>query len=73
MEAMSQEVYPFAAQLSAALEGAVYPLTPRELVCVARENEAAKLIVTLLAALRPGAYRSLDEVTDRAEPFSAGL
>lgn len=65
-------LHPLARQLSDALQGAVYPLTRRELLLVARENEAPPMLLTLLSGLRKvGPYASLavvQEAMDEGEP-----
>lgn len=65
-------LHPLARQLSDALEGAVFPLTRRELVLVARENEAPPMLLTLIGGLRrEGPYASLavvQEAVDEREP-----
>ena len=61
-------VFPLAKQVSAALEGAVYPLTRRELVLVARANEAPRTLLSLLEGARDATYRSLDEVQVALSP-----
>ncbi|HEY8207940.1 MAG TPA: DUF2795 domain-containing protein [Myxococcaceae bacterium] len=55
-------VFPLAKQVAAALEGAVYPLTRRELVLVARFNEAPKTLLSILEGIPDARFRSLDEV-----------
>ena len=54
--------FPLAGQVASALEGAVYPLTRRELVLVARANEAPRTLLSLLEGIPDGDFRSLDEV-----------
>ncbi|MCE9666875.1 DUF2795 domain-containing protein [Myxococcus stipitatus] len=56
--------------LHEALDGAVFPLSREELVWVARENEAPATVLSLLGALPPGEFASLDAVTDRLEKAS---
>lgn len=61
-------VFPLAKQVAAALEGAVYPLTRRELVLVARFNEAPKTLVSILEGIPDARFRSLDEVQVAVSP-----
>lgn len=60
-------LYPLARQVSEALVGAVYPLARRELVWVARENEAPATLLTLLSDLKAGPYLSLADVQEALE------
>lgn len=48
--------------LQRALDGAVFPLQPRQLALLARENEAAPVLLTRLSTLEARAFASLDEV-----------
>jgi hypothetical protein len=64
-------VFPLAQQVAAALEGAVYPLTRRELVLVARFNEAPRTLVSLLEGIPDARFRSLDEVQVAVSPLPA--
>jgi hypothetical protein len=45
-----------------ALQGAVFPLSREHLVLVARENAAPAALLTLLAGLQRGDFRSLEAV-----------
>lgn len=56
------DVYPLAGQVSSALQGAVYPLSPRELGWVAVQNDAPKTVISLIAGLPLRRYESLDAV-----------
>lgn len=56
---------PLAIQLDIALEGAVYPLRRREIVLVARENDAAPPLLTLLSGLPDQIFGSHDDVSER--------
>ena len=60
--------FPLAKQVAAALEGAVYPLTRREVVLVARANEAPKTLISILEGIPDGRFRSLDEVQVAVSP-----
>ena len=53
---------PLAQQVSDALPGAVYPLSPLQLVVIARENEASPILITLFSGLPPRPFSSLREV-----------
>lgn len=72
LESRLGSLHPLARQLSDALQGAVYPLSRRELVLVARENDAPGMVLTLLEGLRQqGPYASLavvQEAVDEREP-----
>jgi len=57
-----EPAFPLAGQVASALEGAVYPLTRRELVLVARANEAPRTLLSLLEGLPDAGYRSLEDV-----------
>jgi uncharacterized protein DUF2795 len=61
-------VYPLARQVASALDGAIYPLTRRQLVLVARNNEAPKTLLSLLEGLPDSHFRSLDEVQVAVSP-----
>ena len=54
-----------ASSLRQALQGAVYPLSAEQLSQVARENGAPAAVLTLLAGLPRGSFRSLDAVESR--------
>jgi len=53
-----------ATELSDALAGAVFPLSRRELVLVARENEASRGMLATLSALPESQYRNPRDVAD---------
>ncbi len=53
---------PLAQSLHAALLGAVFPLSAKELTWVARENEAPPMVLSLLGGLPRGRFASVDEV-----------
>lgn len=50
------------APLREALAGAVFPLNRDQLVEVAKENDAARTVLSLLAGLPSGRYGSLAEI-----------
>ena len=60
--------FPLAKQVAAALAGAVYPLDRRELVLVARSNEAPKTLLSILEGVPDGRFRSLDDVQVAVSP-----
>ena len=60
--------FPLAKQVAAALEGAVYPLSRREVVLVARANEAPKTLISILEGIPDGRFRSLDDVQVAVSP-----
>ena len=62
LERREGQAFPLTALVEQALQGAVYPLGGRQLVQVARENEAPPTILTLLSALPERAFASLDDV-----------
>ncbi len=61
---------PLAREVCAALIGAEFPLRRDHLVHIARENEAPRLMVTLLSGLPDRLFRSLDEVEELTAPTS---
>jgi len=63
-----EPAFPLAGQVASALEGAVYPLTRRELVLVARANETPRTLLSLLEALPDARYRSLEDVQVALNP-----
>jgi len=67
LESKLTTLYPLAHQVSDALNGAVYPLDRRELLLVARENDAPGMLLTLMSALRSRSYLSLAEVQESLE------
>ncbi len=73
LEAKLTGLYPLAHQVSDALNGAVYPLARRELLLVARENEAPPMLLTLMSDLRSGSYASLAEVQESLEEGTGSL
>jgi hypothetical protein len=48
--------------VSGALAGAIYPLSPEQLLRVARENEAPGPVLTLISALPRRSFDSLEAV-----------
>ena len=48
--------------VSGALAGAIFPLSPEQLLRVARENEAPGTVLTLLSALPRRSFDSLESV-----------
>lgn len=65
LENKLEGLHPLARPLSDALKGAVYPLVRRELVLVARENDAPATLLTLISGMRrAGPYLSLAEVQE---------
>ncbi|AKQ67448.1 hypothetical protein A176_004360 [Myxococcus hansupus] len=58
---------PLAESLQKALEGAVYPLSARQLTWVARENEAPSLVLSLLGSLPRIRFDSVDAVARALE------
>jgi len=60
--------FPLAKQVADALAGAVYPLSRRELVLVARANEAPKTLISILEGIPDGRFRSLDDVQVAVSP-----
>jgi hypothetical protein len=60
----------FSPELHHALHGAVFPLSRGELVCVARENEAPRAVLTLLEGLPEreyGGYEAVEAAIAREE------
>lgn len=53
-----------ATELEAALAGALFPLSRRELLLVARENEAGEGLLAMLSALPESEYRNRRDVSD---------
>jgi hypothetical protein len=53
--------------LQKALLGAVFPLSREQLLLLARENEAPPLVLSLLSALPPRRFESLDAVEQGLE------
>jgi hypothetical protein len=62
LETKVERSYPLAHEASDALMGAVYPLSRDALTWVARENEAGRVLVSLLSQLPAQEYRSLEDV-----------
>jgi hypothetical protein len=56
------EVAPLAPQGAFALEGAIYPLARREVLVLARENEAPAMLLSLLSLLPDRSFGGEDEV-----------
>ncbi|HYI02774.1 DUF2795 domain-containing protein [Hyalangium sp.] len=61
-EARAKPTLSLAALLRQALQGAVFPLSGEQLVRVARENAAPSEVLTVLAVLPRGEFRSLEAV-----------
>lgn len=61
---MPHTVHPLAREVTQALAGAVYPLSRDQLVVLARENEAPRMLVTLLSGLPARTFASEAEVTE---------
>jgi hypothetical protein len=53
--------------LERALDGAVFPLRRREVLLVARENGAARTVLTLLSCLPDVPFRSAQEVVAQVD------
>lgn len=53
-----------ATELEDALAGALFPLSRRELVLLARENEAGEALVAMLSTLPEASFRSQQEVAN---------
>jgi hypothetical protein len=51
-----------AEHLARALEGAVFPLWRREILLIARENEATPGVLSLLSCLPDAAFRSAEQI-----------
>ena len=62
LESRVGQPLPLAQSLHQALLGAVFPLTSEELTWVARENEAPRLVLSLLSSLPRGSFASVDAV-----------
>ncbi|WP_426750934.1 DUF2795 domain-containing protein [Myxococcus sp. Y35] len=58
---------PLAESLHKALEGAVFPLSARQLTWVARENEASAMVLSLLGSLPRASFGSVDAVARALE------
>ncbi|CAM4433031.1 DUF2795 domain-containing protein [Myxococcus xanthus] len=58
---------PLAESLHKALDGAVFPLSARQLTWVARENEAPALVLSLLGSLPRASFGSVDAVARALE------
>jgi len=58
---------PLARPLQEALLGAVFPLSPEQLVRLARENEAPPLVLSLLGTLPRRSFESVDAVQQALE------
>ncbi|HYV48874.1 MAG TPA: DUF2795 domain-containing protein [Myxococcaceae bacterium] len=69
VERAAEPSFPLAKQVATALEGAVYPLTRREVVLVARANEAPKTLISILEGIPDARFRSLDEVQVAVSPL----
>lgn len=64
------KLYPLAEQVSRALEGAVFPLSRKQLVLLARENEAPSTLLTLFHGVPNREYRTLDGVQRAIEDIA---
>jgi len=62
LEARAKPAPSLASSLRQALQGAVFPLSREHLILVARENAIPSELLTLLAALPRGDFRSLEAV-----------
>ena len=62
LEARSRPAPSLVSSLQHALQGAVFPLSRDHLILVARENAAPPELLTLLAGLPRGDFRSLEAV-----------
>ncbi|WP_245919405.1 DUF2795 domain-containing protein [Melittangium boletus] len=60
------------AALTQALNGAVFPLSCRQLVWLARENDAPAPLLSRLSALASGSFDSLASVRTALEPQVRG-
>ncbi|AEI66109.1 hypothetical protein LILAB_21045 [Corallococcus macrosporus] len=67
LESRVGQPLPLAESLHKALEGAVYPLSARQLTWVARENEAPALVLSLLGSLPRSSFGSVDAVARALE------
>ncbi|WP_229908256.1 DUF2795 domain-containing protein [Comamonas sp. JC664] len=67
LESRGGSPLPLAESLHKALEGAVYPLSARQLTWVARENEAPSLVLSLLGSLPRIHFDSVDAVARALE------
>lgn len=61
-EARAKPLFSLASLLRQSLQGAVFPLSMEQLVRVARENAAPPELLTMLAGLPRGEFRSLEAV-----------
>jgi hypothetical protein len=61
-ESRAKPLPSLASLLPKALQGAVFPLSARQLVRVARENDAPGELLTLLEGLPRGDFRAIDAV-----------
>jgi hypothetical protein len=65
-------VTPGEVALSEALQGAVFPLSCRQLVWLARENDASSSLLSLLSSLTGPAYGSVAAVRTALSPPPPG-
>ncbi len=66
-DAMTADVHPLAGDVTRALSGLVFPADRRELLFVARENEAPRTLMSLFAALPHRRFISPEDVVDAVE------
>ncbi|MFP2933549.1 DUF2795 domain-containing protein [Pyxidicoccus sp. 3LG] len=72
LESRVGQPLPLAQSLHQALLGAVFPLTAEELAWVARENEAPRMVLSLLSSLPRGSFASVDAVAVALEGDLSG-
>jgi|GEM_PF-7083285 len=72
MKPTSQEESADDAALTQALLGAVFPLSCRQLIWLARENDAPAPLLSRLSALANGSFDSLASVRTALEPQERG-
>ena len=63
-ETYLEPLRPLAPDTERALEGAVFPLLRKQLICIARENDAPARLLTLLGGIADTSYASLEQVMD---------
>jgi hypothetical protein len=72
LESRVGQPLPLAESLQQALVGAVFPLNAEELAWVARENEAPRVVLSLLSSLPRGDFASVDAVAVALEGDLSG-